>query len=199
VNFTVVPSRPLGYLSTWPAGQSQPFVSTLNALNGEITSNAAIVPAGDQGAINVFVTDPTDVIVDVNGYFAPPGSPGALNYYPVTPCRAVDTRLGSGPFGGPLMNAGQARTFYLADTSCGIPPSAEAFSLNATVVPVSTLGYLSLWPNVTQQPIVSTLNALDGSIQANAAVVAAGAGASVSAYATNMTALILDVNGFFAP
>jgi hypothetical protein len=34
-------------------------------------ANAAIIPAGTNGAINVFVTNPTQVILDIDGYFAP--------------------------------------------------------------------------------------------------------------------------------
>ena len=34
----------LGYLTLWPDGQPQPVVSTLNATDGTITSNMAIVP-----------------------------------------------------------------------------------------------------------------------------------------------------------
>jgi len=34
-------------------------------------ANAAIVPAGTNGAISIFVTNPTHVILDINGYFAP--------------------------------------------------------------------------------------------------------------------------------
>ena len=69
--------QPLAYLTIWPAGQSQPLVSTLNSLDGSIVANAAIVPAGALGgAVSVFVTDDTDVIIDINGYFAPAGSPG---------------------------------------------------------------------------------------------------------------------------
>jgi len=67
---TVVPQAPtFGYLSTWPAGGTQPVVSTLNALKGQVVANAAIVPAGEGGAINVFVTDTAQVIIDTNGYF----------------------------------------------------------------------------------------------------------------------------------
>ena len=71
LNTTVVPSGPLGFLSMWPTGQSQPTVSTLNSLDGRIKANAAIVPAGANGSVSVFVTNRTDVILDINGYFAP--------------------------------------------------------------------------------------------------------------------------------
>jgi hypothetical protein len=69
MNVTAVPSGPLGYLTTWPAGGTQPLVSTLNSLDGAIASNAAIVPAGTNGAINIFVTNNTHVVLDINGYF----------------------------------------------------------------------------------------------------------------------------------
>lgn len=38
-------------------------------LEGQIVANAAIVPAGTQGAIHVFVAGVTELIVDINGYF----------------------------------------------------------------------------------------------------------------------------------
>jgi hypothetical protein len=71
LNVTVVPEGPLYYLTTWPTGSSQPTVSTLNSFDGRVVANAAIVPAGTNGAISVYVTDPTQVILDINGYFAP--------------------------------------------------------------------------------------------------------------------------------
>jgi hypothetical protein len=71
VNVTVVPDGALGYLSAWPAGAPQPNVSTLNSWDGSVVANAAIVPAGTSGAISVFATNPTNVILDINGYFAP--------------------------------------------------------------------------------------------------------------------------------
>ena len=67
----MVPAGALYYLTVWPGGAAQPLVSTLNSFEGRIVANAAIVPAGSDGSINVFVTDRTDLIVDVNGYFVP--------------------------------------------------------------------------------------------------------------------------------
>jgi hypothetical protein len=71
VNVTVVPDGVLEYLSAWATGSSQPFVSTLNSFDGAVVANAAIVPAGTSGAISIYVTNPTHVILDINGYFAP--------------------------------------------------------------------------------------------------------------------------------
>ncbi|MFN0165520.1 MAG: hypothetical protein ACKV22_03735 [Bryobacteraceae bacterium] len=70
VNVTVVPVEPLSYLSVGPTGQPH-RVSTLNSMDGRIVANAAIVPAGADGSISVYVTNRTDVIIDVNGFFVP--------------------------------------------------------------------------------------------------------------------------------
>ena len=76
----------------WPAGiDLRPVVSTLNSLDGRIKADAAIVPAGTNGAVNVYVTDTTNVILDINGYFAPV-TPSTLAFYPLPPCRVADTR-----------------------------------------------------------------------------------------------------------
>ncbi len=69
VNVTVVPPGPLYYLSTWATGSAQPLVSTLNAPFGGVVANAAMIPAGTNGAVSIFVTNTTDVIVDVTGYY----------------------------------------------------------------------------------------------------------------------------------
>jgi hypothetical protein len=68
---TVAPPAPLSYITVWPTGGTQPVVSTLNATKGLVVANAAIVPASNTGSVSVFVTDPTNVIVDTNGYFGP--------------------------------------------------------------------------------------------------------------------------------
>jgi len=201
LNVTVVPSGPLSYLTLWPAGETQPLVSTLNSFDGSVVANAAIVPAGAGGAVSVYASNPTDVIVDIDGYFETAGTPNALAFYPATPCRVADTRGAAGTFGGPSMGADQTRDFPIPLSSCAIPSTAGAYALNVTVVPdpvVEYLGYLSTWPAGQARPFVSTLNSWAGKVVANAALVPAGNSGSISVFVTNQTDVILDVNGYFA-
>jgi hypothetical protein len=130
--------------------------------------------------------------------FAPPGSTGALTFTSVAPCRIADTRNAPGTFGGPAMEAGSTRTFPISASACGIPAGARAYSLNATVVPERTLGYLTLWPAGAPRPLVSTLNSDHGAVVANAAIVPAGDADTVSVFVTDRSHVILDVNGYFA-
>ncbi len=199
LNVTVVPAGYLGYLTTWPTGEAQPNVSTLNSWTGKVVANAALVPAGTNESISVFVQDPTDVILDINGYFGLPGSPGALFFYPVTPCRVADTRHPDGIFGGPKMAAETTRSFAIPAGGCGIPATAAAYSMNVTVVPDGMLSYLTAWPTGSAQPLVSTLNSFDGAVVANAAIVPAGTDGAINLYVTHPTQVILDINGYFAP
>ncbi len=166
LNFTAVPRPTLGYLTVWPTGQAQPEVSTLNATTGVATANAAIVPSGTSGAISVYVTDNTDLIIDVDGYFAPSDSgQNPLSLYTLPPCRVLDTRHSTGTFSGML-------PVTVLTSPCSVP-SAEAYVLNATVIPAGghPVGYLSLWPDAENQPVVSTLNAVDGALTSNMAIV----------------------------
>ena len=194
LNFTVVPPAGLDYLTVWPTGQTRPTVSTLNDSLGRTIANAAIVPVGTGGEVSVYPTNGTDLIIDINGYFAPVGT-GGLSLYTVSPCRVFDTRqVGSGqPFSGTLNPP-----VNVEGSVCGPPAAARAYAFNATVVPSGSLGYLTLWPDGTMQPVVSTLNALDGSISSNMAIVPTKNG-KVDAYASGLTQLILDIASYFAP
>ena len=198
LNVAVVPAAALGYLTLWPTGQPQPLVATLNS-DGRIKSNAAIVPAGANGAISMFVTDTVDVVLDINGYFVPSTNASALAFYPVTPCRIADTRNAKGPLGGPSLTSGGTRTFPILSSSCGIPSTAQAYSLNFAAVPQGPLGYLTAWPTGGTQPLVASLNAPTGTVVANAVIVPSGTKGSVDVFSTNATDLVIDIDGYFAP
>ena len=194
-----------------------PTVSTLDTLlvdnppTAPIVANAAIVKAATTsganfgvGDIKVFTQYATNVIIDINGYFAAPAT-GGLSYYPATPCRVLDTR--QVPAGGtpPAPPVSGTVLVSMGGSSCGPFPSAQAYVFNATVVPSPYLGYLALWPDVdasgnpVSQPVVSTLDALDSYIVSNMAIVPTGSDGNINAYVQNPSALILDYSGFFAP
>ena len=229
LNTTLVPhaSAVDHFITLWPSGLAQPTVSTLNDQQGEVVANAAIVPAGTpSGGVSVFNEGPAtaDVILDMNGYFA---TPTGLKFYPVSPCRLVDTRgtaagfNGISPFSGPSIASGATVTFPVQSAAeasantipapCGtIPSSAQAYSLNLTLVPNIVLtdaypgmiNFVTIWPAGLTQPTVSTLNDQEALIVANAAIVPAGSGSGgISVYNSGPSAthVVIDMNGYFAP
>ena len=191
LNLTAVPKGPLGYLTVWPSGAARPVASTLNAIVPVATANAAIVPAGSNGSIDVFASNDTDLVIDINGYFGPPAA-GGLSLYNVSPCRALDTRqpAGAQPISGTL-------ALDVVTAPCGVPAVAQAYILTVTAVPVGALGYLTLWPQGQAQPLVATLNAVDGVVTSNLAVVPTVNGL-ISAFPSNPSHLVFDVFGYFA-
>jgi hypothetical protein len=79
LNFTVTNTTGAGDIRVYPQGASVPVVSTLNYVGGQTVANAAIVPAGTDGGISVRAdVHGADLIVDINGYYAPipPGVSG---------------------------------------------------------------------------------------------------------------------------
>lgn len=194
LNLAVLPSAATN-VTVWPAGEPQPSTTSLNS-DGRNKSNAAIVAAGNGGAISVYVTGSTGLLIDISGYFAPATG---LAFYPITPCRVADTRNANGLLGGPYLSAGKSRAFPILSSACGIPSSAQAYSLNLSALPRGPLIYLTAWPGTPSTPPTSTLNAPTGTDTANAAIVQADSSGNISIYTSNDTDLIIDVNGYFAP
>jgi len=103
------------------------------------------------------------------------------------------------------MAANATRTFPIPQSSCVVPSTAQAYSLNMAVLPPNQLTWLTIWPNGQSQPTVSTLNdfstgtVVPGRVVANAAIVPAGTSGSVSVFVSNQTDVIIDINGYFAP
>jgi hypothetical protein len=196
LNVTAVPvNGPVGFITIWPAGGSLPVVSTLNDYTGTVVANAAVVPAGSQQQTLVFTSDQTNLLIDINGYFAPANSgqqPQSL--YAFAPCRLLDTRSGSGAFSGEL-------TVSVVSSPCEVPNAAQGYVFNATVVPIGPLGFLTLWPDGEELPVVSTLNAYDGAVTSNMAIVPAApdGDGKIDAWAEDKTQLILDISSYFAP
>src|SRR5580693_9471680 len=129
--------------------------------------------------------------------------PGPMTFIAVTPCRVMGTRTGqgfTGAFGPPSLAANTARVVPMpTSTTCSIPATAGAYSLNITVVPPGPMSFLSVWPAGAPFPTVSTLNdPIAGGVIANAAIVVAGTSGAIQMLASNPTDVIIDINGYYA-
>jgi len=199
-NLTVLPRGKLDWLKSWPAGQTQPVLASLDSPDGRAVSKAAIIPAGQDGAVSITVSNEADVIIDVNGYFAAPGSSGATYLNTLTPCRVVDTRgTETGTRMTQSLSLGKTQDLQILQSSCGIPSTAQAYAFNTTMLPIGPLEYFTMWPTGMPRPAVATLSLIAVPIAANAAIVRAGANGSISVFATGPTNLLLDISGYFAP
>ncbi|HEX6864147.1 MAG TPA: DUF1800 family protein, partial [Thermoanaerobaculia bacterium] len=120
------------------------------------------------------------------------------DFYTVPPCRLFDTRGVAGPFGGPNLGAQESRGFGAAGR-CGVSTSAEAVTVNVTVVP-QAVGYVSFAPTGSAAPSTATVTFRAGQVRTNNAILPLGAGGGMTAFAFSPAevALIVDVTGYFA-
>ena len=131
---------------------------------------------------------------------APEGvAPSPSSFYTLTPCRLVDTRNATGPFGGPALAAGETRSFALAQGACGVPADATAVAVNVTVTGQTAAGALTLFPGSGVAPVTTTISFAAGKTRANNALVGlAGGVLSVTArQASGSVHVIVDVSGYF--
>ena len=71
LNVTVVGAKADGYLTVWPCGSAQPNASNLNYGGGQTIPNAVVSKLGTGGKVCIYAYAATDLLVDVNGAFAP--------------------------------------------------------------------------------------------------------------------------------
>ena len=69
-DITVVPPGPLTYVAAYPTGQPTPVAAiAVESPQGTLASDTGIIPAGSNGSIDVYASNPTDLVVDINGYY----------------------------------------------------------------------------------------------------------------------------------
>ncbi len=118
-----------------------------------------------------------------------------LMYYPLTPCRILDTR---NPPGTPL--AGGNTLTQVARGICGIPATANAIVGNVTTVNPAAQGFLTIFPSDATQPFTAITNFPANEVLNNVFTVGLGnADGAFKIFASNTTHVVADVSGYYAP
>ncbi len=207
-NATVVNSPTIStgfhWITLFPSDAAQPNASNLNFTENQIVPNNFTVGLGPDGAFKIYSHASTHFIVDITGYYAPPGQ-GGLYYHPLpAPVRLLDTRPGEiacDTPGAPLANDG-TRTLLAHRTCLGatIPSTAKAIVGNATVVNFISTGdhWITLYPFGMTQPNASNLNFHENHIVPNWFVVGLSNDGKFNIYSHASTHFIVDLAGYFS-
>ncbi len=124
-------------------------------------------------------------------------------FYPLSPCRVLDTRLPNGPLGGPVLSANQTRTFDATTTTptCGIPATAKTLTVNYTVANAQLAGELRAFAGNTPWTGTSVINFKVGAARANNGHLMLATDGTGTFQVTNASAgtvhFILDVSGYY--
>ena len=186
-NVTAVSPAADGYLTVWPCGTAMPGTSNVNFAAGDVAPNAVLSAIGD-GALCVFSSADTNVLVDLTGVF----NGSAPDYTPQSPARILDTRRTRAITAGTSIAVPVGALARFADT-------ARAVTFNLTGLSRGDSGYVTAWPCGSAQPGTSNLNLGAGQIRANVVTVGLGTDASVCIYASATTDVLLDVAGAWGP
>jgi hypothetical protein len=142
----------------------------------------------------IFTDAATDLLVDVNGWFA-----GTSTFDALVPARLADTRDGAATIDGEGVGFGPvgAEVTFAVDVAGrgGVPADARAASLNITAVDPGGAGYLTVWPCDQPQPNASNLNYRTGQTIPNAVLTQLSADGRVCIFTSAPTHLLVDVNG----
>ncbi|HEX9001542.1 MAG TPA: putative Ig domain-containing protein [Blastocatellia bacterium] len=222
-NITVVPSGP-GFLTLFPSDATQPTVANSNFNAGEVTNNFFTVGLGasgpDAGAFKIFTSATTHVIIDLTGYYAPPGAAnsGGLYYHPLpAPVRLVQTFPGgtgcflngsqqlqgtNNPNADPSLDLlVEGRGAGLPSPCNGIPGDATVLVGNATTVfpnAPSGFGYLTIYPSDATRPTVASSNYGSGDIINGPFAVKLGADGKFKVFTFSTTHLVIDISGYYS-
>jgi glucose/arabinose dehydrogenase len=183
---------PAGFVGAHPSGVAYSGTSNVNVLRGETRANMVVVPIGADGAIELFMVNVADVVVDVLGYVTSgsAATSGSGLYTSVDTYRLADSRIPQG-FG----------TLAPLTPAAITVPGGAAYSAvvqNVTVTNTTGPGFVSIHPTPTL-PTVSTLN-YTGPAQTRAAFAFSALDpAGAERFTSFATAdLIVDVVGFFS-
>lgn len=116
VNLTTVRPRHRGFLTAYDCDLPRPDVSSHNHLRDQTVAHATIVPVGPSGAVCVYASRATNLVVDLTGRFTAELSDRTAH-------RVLDTRTGGGrpqPAGTPIVvDVGTVDTAAFTVTAIG--------------------------------------------------------------------------------
>ncbi|MCA1696646.1 MAG: fibronectin type III domain-containing protein, partial [Actinobacteria bacterium] len=193
------------FLTAWPSGTAEPNASNLNYVDNQTVPNLVTVKLGSNGAVSIGnAIGKVDVIADVAGWYASPGSLNGSRFTSLAPQRILDTRqpigtctpapcsaLGSGSYP-------ETAEFKVSGLG-GVPATGvTAVVMNTTITQPNTSSFLTLWPSGTAEPNASNLNYVNGLTVANLVALKLGSDGGVNmSNAAGVAAVISDVAGWF--
>lgn len=190
VNVVTVDPVAQGYVTVYPCGIARPFTSAVQSQVGRIVSGSAIVPLGADGSFCLFSNTTTEIVVDLNGSFAPAGS---ARYEPITTQRRFDTRAS-----GRRLAAGEVVRVPTRGFG-GAAGDSTAASVTIHALDATVAGFVTAWPCDTPRPWASSANVMGGSSVSNEVDVAVGPTGEVCFLVSAPMHLAIDLNGWYGP
>ena len=197
MNVTITNPVAAGFVTVFPCSERRQ-VSSVNFAAGATVANAVITPLSESGTVCFYSLVPTDIIVDVNGWF----ETGNKSYTPVDARRLLDTRVGETSLrevANVPVGDGYALSVNVTDLP-GVTPAAgvTAVSLNVTATETTGDGFVTVYPCPNRRE-VSSVNYSKGATVANAVIAPVADDGTICLFSLVPAHLVVDINGWFSP
>ena len=207
LNVAAVAPRAKGFVTVWPCGSDRPTAANVNFERFGTVSNGVVAPVGVDGRV-CFVSDvATDLVVDLNGYFAGVGPSGSETAFrAAVPTRVVDTRDGVGAASGRVSSGSPLRVRVVGaaltdpvdpSSTIEVPSSASAVALNLAVVQPSGKGHGTVWPCNDPMPDSANINFRRGVNFSNGVIAPIGPDGDICLVLSADAHVVVDVAGWF--
>jgi hypothetical protein len=142
LNLLVVSPASPGWIAAWPFGLSQPLVSNLNFVAGDVVANSALLKVdATTGKWNLYTTSTTHFVADVTGYYSKPVSSGSLECE--SPSGAVGVPPNSSALGSKQCSAG----YTLTGGGCDDYSLDSSLTVIKTAPMLDNSGWFCRWEN----------------------------------------------------
>ena len=187
INVTATDGTESGFLTVYPCDQARPNTSNVTYRAGQSVANSVISRLGATGALCVYVTGATFVIIDVAAVI-----PETTMTTAAAPIRVLDTR--SSAVG--ILAAGSTTELQITGLP-GAPATGGAAVLTITAIDPVGSGYLTVFPCGQSVPAASNMNVVQGITVSTTAVAKIGAGGKVCIFTISATHVAVDLTGSF--
>jgi hypothetical protein len=195
LNVTATNPEGNGFITVYACGDRE-SVSSVNYGTGQTVANAVIAPVSAAGMVCFFSSAPTDIVVDINGWF-----PAGKAFTSAGPRRIFDTRPGQSPQAlrsvtKAKIQGGSSLEVQVTDLAALVPATGVvSVSLNVTATNPSAAGFITVYACGTRE-LVSSVNYTAGQTVANAVIASVSATGTVCFFSSATTDLVVDINGW---
>jgi len=200
LNITSTNAAAAGYFTVWPCALDREETSSLNYAPGRISANGIVAPVDVNGQVCVYSHVPSDIIVDVQGWFGPTDPV----FTATDPNRIVDTRKGLGAPrqqvtpSEPLVVPVRGASLSAAGADVRVPASAQAAIVNVIAVDTTGDGFVTVWPCDGDPPLASNINYRTNEVIANGVVAPIGTDGSICIYTHVPSDIVVDIGGWMS-
>ena len=197
MNVTSTGSAAPGFITVYACGVREE-VSSVNFPAGKTVASAVIAPVSASGTVCFYSNAATDIVVDINGWFA-----AGAAFNAVGPKRVFDTRPGASSNAlravpKQKLAADTMLEVRLTDLAGYVPASGvDSVSLAVVVTNPEASGYITVYSCGTRDA-VSSVNYVAGQTVANAVLAPVSPSGTVCFYTFATTDMVVDINGWIA-